>query len=271
MQKNWRRWTRCRQRLGVRSPWLDFLLVGRRRPRRHIQKPFSLHFSGSQWLYPNSVKWILPRPIFRANVSAAIFAALATRGLSGHVPGRGGGSWGASVISTTELFPVLTTAPRSSVEGVCDPEHVIGPERSKTTLEALLQAQTLVKHGSARIAIKAKKKILFINASDVLAVEAKGNYVLLRRASGSHMVRERLATIEEKLTRHGFLRIHRSVLINTAWVEDIQPLPTGEYGLRMKQGREYTVTRPHKKNLQLLAQSWIGTSGLWPRGSFLQL
>lgn len=175
------------------------------------------------------------------------------------------------MISTTELFPVLTTAPRSSVEGVCDPEHVIGPERSKTTLEALLQAQTLVKHGSARIAIKAKKKILFINASDVLAVEAKGNYVLLRRASGSHMVRERLATIEEKLTRHGFLRIHRSVLINTAWVEDIQPLPTGEYGLRMKQGREYTVTRPHKKNLQLLAQSWIGTSGLWPRGSFLQL
>jgi hypothetical protein len=26
-------------------------------------------------------------------------------------------------------------------------------------------------------------------------------------------------------------------------------------------GREYTVTRTYKKNLQLLAHSWIGTSG----------
>jgi DNA-binding LytR/AlgR family response regulator len=179
---------------------------------------------------------------------------------------------GAAVISTKELFPVLTTAPRSSVEGVCDPQHVIGSERSSTILEALLRAQTPVKHGSARIAIKAKKKILFIDATDVLAVEAKGNYVLLRHTSGSHRVRERFATIEEKLTRHGFLRIHRSVLVNTAWVEEIQPLPTGEYGLRMKQGMEYTVTRPHKKNLLLLAQSWIGTTVLSPRGSyFMQL
>jgi hypothetical protein len=31
----------------------------------------------------------------------------------------------------------------------------------------------------------------------------------------------------------------------------------GEYVLRLKGGSEYTVTRTYKKNLQLLAQSWI--------------
>ena len=67
--------------------------------------------------------------------------------------------------------------------------------------------------------------------------------------------------MEEKLNRHGFLRIHRSVLVNAALVEEIQPWATGEYVLRMRGGREYTVTRSYKKNLQLLAQSWFGTGG----------
>jgi len=95
----------------------------------------------------------------------------------------------------------------------------------------------------------------------VLAVEAKGNCVLLHRASSSHMLRECAATMEEKLNPHGFVRIHRSVLVNTAWVEEIHSLTTGEHRLRMKGGREYTVTRTYKKHLQLLAQSWIGTDG----------
>ncbi len=54
------------------------------------------------------------------------------------------------------------------------------------------------------------------------------------------------------------MRIHRSVLINGALVEEIQPRPAGESLVRMKGGKEYTVTRTYKKNLQALAQSCIG-------------
>jgi len=70
-----------------------------------------------------------------------------------------------------------------------------------------------------------------------------------------------MTTIEEKLNLHGFVRIHRSVLVNGALVEEIQPRPAGESLVRMKGGKEYTVTRTYKKNLQALAQSWIGTDG----------
>ncbi len=111
---------------------------------------------------------------------------------------------------------------------------------------------------SARIAIKAKRRILFIDAGDVIAVEAKGKYVLLLHSSSSHMLRESISTMEEKLNMHGFVRIHRSVLVNAALVEEIHPLSTGEYVLRVRGGREFTVTRTYKKNLQQLAQLWIG-------------
>jgi DNA-binding LytR/AlgR family response regulator len=133
--------------------------------------------------------------------------------------------------------------------------------RTASLIEALPQSPMLARWKSARIAIKAKGRILFIDAADLIAVEAKGNYVLLRHTSSSHMLRESIATMEEKLSPHGLVRIHRSVLVNAAWVKEIQPRPAGEYVLRVKGGREYTVTRTYKKNLQLLAQSWIGTDG----------
>jgi DNA-binding LytR/AlgR family response regulator len=123
------------------------------------------------------------------------------------------------------------------------------------------QTRTLGMEKSARIAIKTKGRILFIGAADVIAVEAKGNCVLLLRTSSSHMLRESISTMEEKLKLHGFVRIHRSVLVNTALVEEIHPLSTGEYVLRVLGGREFTVTRTYKKNLQLLAQLWIGIEG----------
>jgi DNA-binding LytR/AlgR family response regulator len=119
-------------------------------------------------------------------------------------------------------------------------------------------ARMLAIEKSARIAIKAKRRIFFIDAADVIAVEAKGNYVLLLHTSRSHMLRESISTMEQKLSLHGFVRIHRSVLVNASLVEEIHPRSTGEYGLRMRGGREFTVTRTYKKNLQLLAQLWIG-------------
>jgi DNA-binding LytR/AlgR family response regulator len=114
---------------------------------------------------------------------------------------------------------------------------------------------------SARIAVKAKGKIIFIYAADLIAVKAQGNYVLLLHTSGSFMLRESISTIDNKLNLHGFVRIHRSVLVNAALVEEIHPCPTGDYVLRMQGGVQFTVTRTYKKNLQLLAQLWIGTEG----------
>jgi DNA-binding LytR/AlgR family response regulator len=124
---------------------------------------------------------------------------------------------------------------------------------------------------SPRIAIRAKGKVLFIDAADVIAVEARGNYVLLWQTSSSHMLRESISTAEEKLNLHGFVRIHRSVLVNAALVEEIHPLSTGEFSLRVRGGREFTVTRTYRKNLQLLAQSWIGMEGFAAQLELLSL
>jgi two-component system LytT family response regulator len=156
----------------------------------------------------------------------------------------------------------VDAAVEPSDKGIRDPLTVgfrqAAAGRSTSLSNALPQTRTLAMGKSARIAIKAKGSILFIDAADVVAVEAKGKYVLLLHTSSSHMLRESISTMEEKLNLHGFVRIHRSVLVNAALVEELHPLSTGEYVLRLRGGRKFTVTRTYKQNLQVLAQLWIG-------------
>jgi two-component system LytT family response regulator len=116
----------------------------------------------------------------------------------------------------------------------------------------------------SRIAIKVKGQILFVYPSDVVAIEAQGNYVLLQRDTNSYLLRDSISVVAAKLEPYGFIRIHRSVLVNASFVDIIRPYSTGEYGLRLKGGKEYTVTRTYKNNLKYLAKFWIGTGAFFP-------
>jgi len=136
--------------------------------------------------------------------------------------------------------------------------HAVTAERSAEVAEFRPRSETPPMK-PIKIAIKTKGKILLINPGDILAVEAEGNYVLLRRPTDSYLLRESISTMAEKLQPYGFIRIHRSVLVNASSVEEIHPGTTGEYVLRIAGGREYMVSRTYKNNLKSLAHSWIGT------------
>jgi DNA-binding LytR/AlgR family response regulator len=94
-----------------------------------------------------------------------------------------------------------------------------------------------------------------------MAIQAEGNYVLLQADAGSYLLRASISAIARKLRPYGFLRIHPSVLVNASFVEELRPLHTGEYTLRAKGGKEYTVKRTYKSNLKDLAVCWIGSDG----------
>jgi len=131
-------------------------------------------------------------------------------------------------------------------------------ERAARLVKALPGLRNLPLRSSTRIAIRAKGRILFLDPANVIAVQAEGNYVLLQCQSGSYLLRESISEIEENLRPYGIIRIHRSVLVNRSFVEEVRPCLTGHYGLRLKSGKEYKVTRTYKKNLNSLAEFWVG-------------
>lgn len=137
----------------------------------------------------------------------------------------------------------------------------IGTVRSNL-IRALRQLEVIANRQAPRIAFKAKGRVLFLDLAEIVAVQAEGNYVSLQRRPHSYLLRESLSSMAEKLKPYGFIRIHRSVVVNISAVDEIQPLATGEYRLRVKGGKEYLVTRTYKDCLRNLAQLWVGSERL---------
>jgi DNA-binding LytR/AlgR family response regulator len=62
----------------------------------------------------------------------------------------------------------------------------------------------------------------FVARSDIRYVEAQGDYARLHTDTESHLVRVPLSTLEERWADAGFLRIHRSLLVNSRHVREVR-------------------------------------------------
>jgi DNA-binding LytR/AlgR family response regulator len=160
---------------------------------------------------------------------------------------------------STREYTLGSTARNGFYETINTPSLPVARVDDAYLIRALQQLEVLAKRQAPRIACKEKGRILFLDLAEIVAVQAEGNYVSLQHRPNPYLLRESLSSIAEKLKPYGFIRIHRSVVVNIAAVEEIQPLPTGEYRLRVKNGKNYLVTRPYKDNLRDLAQLWVGS------------
>ncbi|HET8605313.1 MAG TPA: LytTR family DNA-binding domain-containing protein [Marmoricola sp.] len=97
----------------------------------------------------------------------------------------------------------------------------------------------------------------FVPRSEVRYVEAQGDYTRLHTASGSHLVRLPLSTLEERWGDAGFLRIHRSLLVSLAHVDEVR-VDQGRCSVVVG-GTELQVSRRHTPLLrELLRRSRQG-------------
>ena len=62
----------------------------------------------------------------------------------------------------------------------------------------------------------------FVPVSQIRYVEAEGDYARLHTADDSHLVRVPLTQLEQDWADAGFVRIHRSMLIATAFVDEVR-------------------------------------------------
>jgi DNA-binding LytR/AlgR family response regulator len=105
-----------------------------------------------------------------------------------------------------------------------------------------------------RIAITSRRKIVFIDLADVVAVEARCNYVVLRTLHGAHALRQPISSVAENFGQYGFIRIHRSTIVNGRFVEEIRTSASGKMFVRLKGlGNGYHVSRRYRSALRLFA------------------
>ncbi|MGH3360750.1 MAG: LytR/AlgR family response regulator transcription factor [Nocardioidaceae bacterium] len=69
-------------------------------------------------------------------------------------------------------------------------------------------------HSDERIAVELGGVTRFVLRSDIVYVEAHGDYARLHVDGGSHLIRTPLSALAERWSDAGFLRIHRSLLVS---------------------------------------------------------
>jgi two-component system, LytTR family, response regulator len=106
-----------------------------------------------------------------------------------------------------------------------------------------------------RIVIKSGGRIFFVTAEEIDWIEAAGNYVRLHVGEKSHLLRQTMDGISEKLSDNKFLRIRRSVIVNISRIKVLQPLFKGEYQITLKDGTELNSSRRYREQLSRLLGS----------------
>ncbi len=104
-------------------------------------------------------------------------------------------------------------------------DYVLKPVRDERLREAV---RRVVTEGAPptvaddNIAVELGGVTRFVPRSQVAYVEAHGDYARLHTGSGTHLVRVPLSTLEGQWRDAGFVRIHRSLLVSLAHVEQVR-------------------------------------------------
>ena len=94
-----------------------------------------------------------------------------------------------------------------------------------------------------RFVLKAAGRVTFLGVEDVDWIEASGVYVNLHVGPRTHLYRSSLAHLLQRLDPQRFVRVHRSLAVNTTRIRELQPRSHGDYTVVLKDGTELVMSR----------------------------
>jgi two-component system, LytTR family, response regulator len=99
----------------------------------------------------------------------------------------------------------------------------------------------------ARLLIKSGGRVFFVRTAEIDWIEAAGNYLRLHVGREAHLLRETMATLEARLDPSQFLRIHRSTIVRTDCIREMQPWFSGEYVIILRDGTRLKLSRSYRE------------------------
>ena len=130
-------------------------------------------------------------------------------------------------------------------------DYVLKPVREDRIAEAVRRVVagfTPTPRTEEQIPVERGGVTRFISRSEISHVEAEGDYARLHTAGGSHLLRTPLATLEEEWRPAGFVRIHRSLLVSLAHVQEVR-MDSGRCTVVVA-GQALAVSRRHTRQLR---------------------
>lgn len=122
----------------------------------------------------------------------------------------------------------------------------ISLRRARDRIELGRHAEAFAKSSTkrqTRLTFKISSGELYLLPEEICWVESADHYLFLHTPRRSHLVRGTMVSIERTLGPFGFLRVHRSALVNPGFVVSHQSLPDGGRLLTLREGSRIRISR----------------------------
>ena len=100
-----------------------------------------------------------------------------------------------------------------------------------------------------RIVVKSDGEIVCLKPQEIDWAEAAGNYVCLHVGNVTHILRETISALENRLGARQFLRVHRSTLVNVDRIKTLKPSLYGDYSILLRDGTKLTLSRGFRETV----------------------
>jgi two-component system LytT family response regulator len=100
-----------------------------------------------------------------------------------------------------------------------------------------------------RFAVRDRDRYLLVRAAEIDWIEAAANYVRLNTRGRGLLLRMTISDMEGRLDPAVFTRIHRSIIVNTARIQEIRPDPHGDFDVVLTDGRTLRMSRTYRERL----------------------
>ncbi|MBO6515568.1 MAG: response regulator transcription factor [Bacteroidia bacterium] len=102
---------------------------------------------------------------------------------------------------------------------------------------------------ASSLSIKEDGRLKYFSVYDIYYIEAFGNYVKLHLENGVKMYRSTMYQVQNRLDPDMFTRVHRSYILNTRKIKNIQYLNNNEYKFTMQNGEVVISSRSYKNKI----------------------
>jgi len=101
-----------------------------------------------------------------------------------------------------------------------------------------------------RIAVKMRGQVRVVPVESIDYISSSGPYAELHVGERTHVLRERMQNLEDRLDPLHFFRIHRSAIVRLDHIESLRKASGGEYAVKLKDGTELSVSRNRREELE---------------------
>jgi len=103
-----------------------------------------------------------------------------------------------------------------------------------------------------RFPVRRGNEFTFVPAADVDWIEGLGDYAGLHVGGKTHMIREALTSLETRLDRNQFVRIHRSTIVQLERIVRVEPSVNRDALITLREGKTLRVSRTYRSRLDEL-------------------